>query len=273
MSCAVFCKDLSPIALFNQIIASFYINFIPCNYIQKYGLFKSERFIKKFKYLFTNYLILTIMLLRFAKPIDVISLAKLHYECRATQPSGFMFKLGLSFLKTYYKILINEKHSVIIVAEDENGYLLGFCSGTMTAEAHLKNLKGNRFRIGLSILPAIIKSPGTIKNILDRKKFVYLNSGYIKYGVISGPRIEYWAWRPNNKSNGAILLFKTWLKVLFDLGVSSIKAEIDIDNKNLLTIHKYLGAKVVEHLNLGDGRNRVIIEYINNKIENNQVNN
>ena len=64
----------------------------------------------------------------------------------------------------------------------------------------------------------------------------------------------------------SIPLLKTWLKVVFDLGISSVKAEVDIDSKNLLTIHKFLGAKVVEHLNLNDGRTRVIIEYVNNKL-------
>ena len=204
------------------------------------------------------------MILRFAKPIDINTLAKLHMGCGLQQPGGFMYKLGLTFLKVYYKLLINEKNSIILVAHDENGNLLGFCSGTLSAEEHLNNLKRNRFRIGLSILPAIIKSPSILTNILDREKFVYLRDGSIQFGVTSGARIEYWAWRQDGKSNMSIPLLKTWLKVVFNLGVSSVKAEVDIDRKNLLTIHKFLGAKVGEHLNLKDGRDRVVIEYLNN---------
>lgn len=204
------------------------------------------------------------MLLRFAKSGDINSLAKLHLECGEHQPSGFMFKLGLPFLRLYYKLLINEKNSIIIISEDEYGNILGFTSGTMAAEIHLRNLKKNRFRIGLSILPAIIKSPKILTNILDRKKFVFLKDESIQFGVVRGPRIEYWAWRHNDKCNMSIPLLKTWLKVVFDLGVSSVKAEVDIDSTNLLTIHKFLGAKVVDHLKLKDGRNRTIIEYTNN---------
>jgi len=206
------------------------------------------------------------MILRFAKSSDINALAKLHLECGKHQPGGFMFKLGLPFLKIYYKLLINEKNSVIILAEDENSDLLGFTSGTMSAEAHLNNLKRNRFRIGVCILPAILKSPKLLTNILDREKFVFLKDRSIQFGVVSGSRIEYWAWRHSDNNNMSIPLLKTWLKVVFDLGISSVKAEVDIDSKNLLTIHKFLGAKVVEHLNLNDGRTRVIIEYVNNKL-------
>ena len=66
------------------------------------------------------------MITRFAKPCDSNSLAKLHMKCSVNQPNGFMFKLGLPFLKTYYKLLINEKNSVIILAEDEGSNLIVF---------------------------------------------------------------------------------------------------------------------------------------------------
>jgi len=204
------------------------------------------------------------MIFRFAKSSDFFSLAKLHLECGELQPGGFMFKLGLPFLRTYYKLLINEKNSVIIIAEDENENMLGFTSGTIAAEAHLSNLKYHKFRIGISIIPAIVKSPNILSNILDREQFIFLKEGSVQFGVITGPRIEYWAWRHNYTSNMSIPLLKTWLKVVFDLGVSSIKAEVDIDSENLLTTHKFLGAKVIEHLKLKDGRKRVIIEYTNN---------
>lgn len=203
------------------------------------------------------------MIIRFAKTNDINSLAELHLKCGKKQPGGFMFRLGLPFLKIYYKLLINEKKSIILIADDDEGHLLGFTSGTMAAEDHLENLKKNRFRIGISILPAIIKSPKILTNILDRNKFVLLKDGSIQFGVVSGARIEYWAWRNTDKTNMSIPLFKTWIKVVFDLGVNSIKAEVDIDSKNLLTIHKFLGAKVIDSLHLKDGRKRVIIEYIN----------
>jgi len=201
------------------------------------------------------------MILRFAKPSDYKSLAKLHLACSVNQPNGFMFKLGLPFLKTYYKLLINEKYSVIIIADDENANLLGFASGTMDAAAHLKNLKKNRFRIGFSIIPSIIKSPMILNKIIDHERFVLSKEGYVQFGVMTGPRAEYWAWDPKDRSNMAIPLLKSLFLTMFNLGASSVRAEVDINNENLLTIYKFLGAKVIEHLKLNDGRKRAIIEY------------
>ena len=68
-------------------------------------------------------------------------------------------------MKIHYKLLTNEKNRIIIVAEDECGKLLDFCSGTISAEEHLNNMKRNRLRIGFSMLPAIIKSPKIKLNI------------------------------------------------------------------------------------------------------------
>lgn len=212
---------------------------------------------------FSSIIIALIMIYRFAKSYDANSLAQLHLECGKRQPGGFMFKLGLPFLKLYYKLLVNEKTSVVLIATDEEGNLLGFCSGTIAAEEHLNNLKRNPLKIGLSILPAIIKSPKILTNILDRKNYISFKDGSIKFGVVNGPRIEYWAWRKNESTNMSIPLLKTWLKIVFDLGVNSVKAEVDTINENLLTVHKFLGAKMIEHLSLKDGRDRVIIEYIN----------
>lgn len=201
------------------------------------------------------------MILRIAKPFDYKSLAKLHLSCSINQPNGFMFKLGLPFLKTYYKLLINEKNSVIILAEDEGSNLVGFASGTMDAAAHLKNLKKYRFRIGFSMIPSIIKSPKILNKIIDHERFVFSKEGYVQFGVMTGPRAEYWAWDPKDKSNMAIPLLKSLFLIMFDLGAASVRAEVDINNENLLTIYKFLGAKVINHLNLNDGRKRAVIEY------------
>jgi len=53
------------------------------------------------------------------------------------QIDGFMHKLGKTFLRTYYKVLLEEKNSIILIAIDHNGYGVGFHSGTMKAEEHL----------------------------------------------------------------------------------------------------------------------------------------
>ena len=202
------------------------------------------------------------MKFRIAKKSDKKVLAYIHKECGEIQPDGFMYQLGLTFLTTYYGILINEKKSIILLAEDENGVIQGFCSGTLAAEEHLIALKRNKIKLSFSLIPALLKSPKLIKNLIDRDKYINATPESVKFGVSQGSRCEYWAWRPENKNLiMSMRLFQVWRNILFELGSESIKGEVDILNKYILKIHKILGAKIIKELNLPDGRNRVIIEY------------
>ena len=96
------------------------------------------------------------MKFRLAKQSDFKNLAEIHLECGKVQPDGFMHQLGIYFLITYYKILLKEGRSVIVLAEDHKGFVHGFCSGTLAAEEHLMELKKNRLKLILSVIPALI---------------------------------------------------------------------------------------------------------------------
>jgi hypothetical protein len=203
-----------------------------------------------------------ILKLRLANKSDIKSLAKTHLICGKLQPDGFMHQLGLGFLKTYYRILLNEKGSVIVIAEDENGIVHGFCSGSLAAEKHLDELKRNQIKLAFSLIPALIKSPKIIGKLLARNRFVKSAGQSTSFGISQGSRCEYWAWRPESRNLViSILMFETWLNIVFELGSASIKGEVDILNKYVLRIHKIIGAKVIDELILSDGRKRVIIEY------------
>ena len=202
------------------------------------------------------------MKLRIAKKSDIKQLAQIHLECGKIQPDGFMHRLGITFLRTYYGILINERRSVILLAEDKNGFIQGFCSGTLAAEEHLKNLKNHQLKLAFSLIPALLKSPKLLKSIIAREKYIKASDKSLKFGVSQGSRCEYWAWRPENKNlTMSIELFNVWRNIVFELGSESIKGEVDMLNKYILKIHKILGAKIIEELKLPGGRNRVIIEY------------
>jgi hypothetical protein len=202
------------------------------------------------------------MKIRLAKKADVVSLAKIHLICGKIQPDGFMHQLGLCFLNTYYGILVNEKSSVIVVAEDENGFLHGFCSGSLAAEEHLIELKRNKFKLAFSLIPALLKSPKIFGKLLARNRYIETAGQSTSFGISHGTRCEYWAWRPESKNLVmSILLYKTWLNILFELGSTSIKGEVDSLNKYVLKMHKILGASIIDELNLSDGRKRIIIEY------------
>ena len=202
------------------------------------------------------------MKLRIAKKSDNKILADIHMECGKIQPDGFMHQLGLTFLRNYYDILINERRSIILLAEDENGFIHGFCSGTIAAEEHFEELKKHKLKLAFSLILAVLKSPKLLKKIIARNKYINTSVKSVKFGVTEGSRCEYWAWRPEKKNlTMSMHLFNVWRNTVFELGSESIKGEVDISNKYILKIHKILGAKIIEELKLPDGRNRVIIEY------------
>jgi hypothetical protein len=202
------------------------------------------------------------MKLRIANKSDIKSLAKTHLICGKIQPDGFMHQLGLGFLKTYYSILLNEKGSIIVIAEDEKGLIHGFCSGSLAAEKHLSELKRNKFILAFSLIPAILKSPKILKKLLARNRFINSAGHSTTFGISKGSRCEYWAWRPDKRNLVmSILMFETWINIVLELGSTSIKGEVDMLNKYVLRIHKILGARIIDELNLSDGRKRVIIEY------------
>lgn len=203
------------------------------------------------------------MRFRLAKPSDTKSLAELHWAASATQPDGFMFKLGIYFFIRYYRITLNEKNSVILCAEDLNGNILGFTSGTLSAEEHTKSLKKHRFDLLLAAIPQLIRKPQLIGGLLSRQQSLSSNDKNNIYVVTNGPRCEYWAWKNTTEfPGGSVLLFKRWLKLMADLGIRNLQTEVDTSNDKAVRMHKLLGAKLTKEITTPDGRQRLIFEYI-----------
>lgn len=201
------------------------------------------------------------MIIRLAKQTDIKVLADIHLECGKVQTNGFMHTLGVLFLRTYYYLLLKEKHSVLLIAENEKGYGLGFHSGTTKAEEHLLNLKKNKLILAISLIPTILFKPLIIKEIKLRNKYVSSTTNKNSYGVKNGPRAEYWAWRPSNvNSSGAIVLRTAWSNVMYDLGCKSFKLEVDLSNTDIRKYSKAFSCTVLEEKTLPDGRKRVIME-------------
>lgn len=199
---------------------------------------------------------------RIAKLVDANQIAHIHIESSINQPGGFMHQLGYLFILNYYKILIQEKHSVVIIAEDENGLIYGFCSGTLEAREHLVSLNKNRFFLFFSSLPAILRNPKLLVEIFNRKNHINNNTNTIEFNNKVGVRNEYWGWRNNCDRSRSPELFKTWMDVVFSFGYDSFKGEVDSVNKNIVLFHKFLGAKILKEVKLPDGRIRYFVEYI-----------
>ncbi len=201
---------------------------------------------------------------RLADNNDKNSLANMHYICGKRQCKGYMYQLGIPFLKVYYDILLNEKNSIVLIAENEKGVITGFISGTLAAEEHLLYLRRYKMRILFSLIPKIIQFPYILRGLINRLEFIYKKSNANKYSITEGPRIEYWAWDTNETTNYSIFMLKTYLNIVFSKGAHSIKGEIDIENNNIFTIHRRVGAKILHKYKLNDGRTRAIIEFVNN---------
>ena len=198
---------------------------------------------------------------RIGKVTDANQLTEIHLESGKNQPGAFMHLLGFLFLKKYYQILLQEKHSLIIVAEDETGLIYGFCSGTMDASEHIRSVKSNKIQLGLAAIPAILRKPKLLRELIIRKKHISDDSNSIEYNTKVGVRNEYWGWRNHCDKSTSPELFKTWRDIVYSFGYSSFRGEVDLINKQIVLFHKFLGGRILKEITLPDGRKRYFVEY------------
>ena len=138
---------------------------------------------------------------RLAKISDSKSLAKIHLICAKDQKGGFFHNLGFYFTLNYYKILLSNKNSVILIAEDQYQNLLGFHSGTLKMEEQLNDLKKKKIILIFSLFPILLKKPILIYDIL--KRYLSISDTDLNvndFGVKTGARLEYWCWLPSNSN-------------------------------------------------------------------------
>ena len=203
----------------------------------------------------------TMVKYRLAKLSDAKSLAIVHKVCAESQKDGFFHKLGILFIYRYYKIVISNKNSIILLAENKNG-LLGFHSGTLKAEEHLSGLKNNRISLFFSVIPELFINPKLFFEVYKRYRYVSKKNTAIKFGITNGPRGEYWGWDPENPNPlDSLKLHKKWHLIMKALGVNFIKSEVDVTNKRVLKSIKLMGGEIISEVILPDGRNRAIVQY------------
>ena len=198
---------------------------------------------------------------RLAKLRDYKSLSKLHREAGKFQEQGFMFKLGIFFLRNYYKTLLKGKNSVVVLAEDNNNQVYGFVSGTTAADEHLANLNRQKLKFAFLLIGDLLFNPLLIKEVIKRYNFISKKKGSDKFGVTKGARIEYWLWDVKSKSLLSVFLLKSWLNIVKELGGNEIDCEVDSNNLKSQRGHEQLGAKVYKKEILSDGRKRLFYRY------------
>lgn len=197
---------------------------------------------------------------RLAKPVDYKSIVELHYAIRETYSVGIFAQLGKLFLKKYYKIILNDRNSVIVCAEDDNGVMQGFSSATLDVESELTNIRRHKIGLGLAAVTSIICKPFLIRHLIDRYNIIKNNSN-TKIISTKGARSEYWAWSATNPDSvSSVEMYFAHLNILKSLGVKEVFGEVDKVNKKILLFHRANGCEIIDQITLPDGRDRIIFK-------------
>lgn len=198
---------------------------------------------------------------RIAKLSDLQQITDLDYKVRIANSPGYFTMMGKSFLKEYYRIVLNDPYEVIICAEDLDGNLLGFNSASLDVKRQFIRMRKKKWRMVLASLPSFIKHPSLIKMTFQRYNAT-AGSHDKRYIPEEGARGEYWVWDPE-KPNGLLNagLYSAFLKILYNLGVNILQFEVDADNETVLSFVKRNKAYEVEKVTLQDGRERYLMEY------------
>ena len=198
---------------------------------------------------------------RVAKPSDAKKIADAHWHVRDRYTQGIFLSMGRLFLRTYYKIILDDPWEVVICAEKGDGKILGFASTTMDARAQADNLKKHKLRLAFSALGAIIRKPSLMVALWQRYRSLNSKGDAPSFIHTEGARGEYWCWLKEEDSLKSIELNKIHNEVLYDLGLREKYFEVDKFNKAVYKYHlKVNKAEPIEEITLPDGRVRVLMK-------------
>lgn len=198
---------------------------------------------------------------RRAGAADQDQLARLHHTCSQHQPGGFMHRLGVSFFRSYYRILMPDPNTIVISAEDASGRILGFVAGCRDAQVEMDRLRSHRMRLLLSCLPHILRTPQLIRELYTRRNY-FDGSQPDPWGAGGESRISFWCWEPGSAtSRQSTLLLRHYLDYLRKAGVRAVRFEVDRINRKVEITHRLMGAKTLRTVRMPDGRERLVMEH------------
>jgi hypothetical protein len=201
------------------------------------------------------------MIYRLAKPNDAESLALIYLSCSDDLIASFMCRLGKRWLISYHRVVLNEPHFVAVCAENEQGRVVGYVSGTLDNAAQLGWLRQHRLALAISAIPGLLRRPTLLPGVLARQKGAG-KSAHNGFVVTAGARIEFFGVYKEARIGGeAIALLLTWLAVMRELGSGPIRLEVDTANSRSAELHGAMGAKVLETFTTLDKKERQIMEY------------
>lgn len=201
------------------------------------------------------------MIFRIAKLSDLSQIAKLHFKVRNTYSTGYFSKMGYSFIKQYYKIVLNDPYEVFVCAEDENNVIRGFCSASLDVVKQFSRLRKRKFQMGIAAIPTFLLKPYLVKDTIKRYIATKRQTDD-KFIPRVGARCEFWTWDAEFKdSASSVALFNVFLSILYQLGVNHLPLEVDLLNNSVYHFHKINKASVIEEIVLSDGRKRILMSY------------
>ena len=198
---------------------------------------------------------------RLAKPSDAKQLANCHWHVRDRYTQGIFISLGKSFLRTYYKIILNEPYEVVVCAELD-GKIIGFSSATLDAASQARTLKKHKIRLGFSALWAIICKPSLLNEICQRYRSLSDNKNAPSFVHTEGVRGEYWCWLKEYEDGfKSIEVGKAKENIIYALGYKELYFEVDKFNKRVYKFYtKIEKCEPLEEITLPDGRERVLFK-------------
>lgn len=193
---------------------------------------------------------------RLAKPCDAKQIANVHYHVRDKYGEGFFAHVNKAFLRQYYKVILNDPYQVVVCAE-QNGKILGFCSGSLDASKEFQNIRKNKWKFLIPLITTAMSNLSIIKDAYIRFKSTDANSK-VKYINTSGPRCEYWAWLPE-RDDSYMSLYVQELVLYFMkcFGINEVYGEGDLVNEKVMKLQLRNGTKILEKFIMPDGRERI----------------
>ena len=100
------------------------------------------------------------MKIRQATSADIEAVSRVHI---AAFPGFFLTRLGFGFLCELYRGFLNHAEGVLMVAEADDGELIGFVAGTTAPDRFFADLRRARaLHFVLHAVPALIRSPSLV---------------------------------------------------------------------------------------------------------------
>jgi hypothetical protein len=191
-------------------------------------------------------------------------MAEVTMACANELDENIFLQAGGRFLRAYYRIVLQEKNSVVVLAVDDcdPDRVLGFVTGSLDAAASAEVLCRHKLTLAIAALPAMLLRPSLLRRLRTRLRATSSMNSAEEYVVGKGARAAFMAMLPEARAGGeGVFLFYHWLATMRALGAREIRLEVDVANARVVAIHKRLGAAVIKEVVTPDGKARVFMEY------------